>query len=140
VRNHGRNSFAIKASIELQSVVLDAFEKAIEAREAQTAQAERIRALETEVADLKAWGSEKEQYELKPNWTGAVAYMLKPEARDSETPHWLCPNCYTNGKKSFLIPSEAVNPTKSLYKCATCPTEAVMSGKPKWDDPTQNSA
>lgn len=52
-----RDEEAFRAkSIELQGVVLDAFEKAIEAREAHTLQAERIRALETEVADLKAWG------------------------------------------------------------------------------------
>jgi hypothetical protein len=76
-------------SIELQGVVLDAFENAIEAREAYSTQADRIRALEAEVANLKAWDAEKQHYELKPNYMGAVAYMLKPEARGSEPPHWL---------------------------------------------------
>jgi hypothetical protein len=81
-------------SIELQTVVLDAFEKAIEAREAHTLQANRIRALETEVADFKAWDAEKQNYELKTIGHGAVARVLKPDARGTEPPHWFCPNCF----------------------------------------------
>jgi hypothetical protein len=98
-----RDAEAFRAkSIELQSVVLEALEKAIKSREACSAQADRIRALETEVAGLKAWGTEKERYELKPVGRAVVAYMLKPEARGSEPPHWLCPNCYAKGEKAFF--------------------------------------
>src|SRR4051794_8174501 len=81
---------------------LKAMNEAIEAREAHSVQAERIRTLEAEVASLKAWDAAKEPYELKPLGSGAIAYMLKPEARGTEPPHWLCPNCYTQGKKSFF--------------------------------------
>jgi hypothetical protein len=72
-----RDAEAFRAkAIELQGVVLDAFEKAIEAREAYSAQADRIRALEAEVASLKAWDAEKQQYELKPIGQGTVARVL----------------------------------------------------------------
>ena len=75
-----RDAEAFRAkSIELQSVVFDAFEKAIEAREAHTAQAERIRSLEAEVAHLKAWDAEKQNYELKNIGEGSVD--LYAEAR-----------------------------------------------------------
>jgi hypothetical protein len=105
-------------SIELQGVVLQAFKKAIVAREAYSTQAERIRALDAEVADLKACDAEKQKYELKPNYAGAVTYMLKPGARGSEPPHWLCPNCYANGKKSFLLPKTFGNlPTQPYKMC-----------------------
>jgi hypothetical protein len=48
-------------SIELQGVVLETLEKAIEAREEQSDQLERIRALEAEVASLKNWDAEKQK-------------------------------------------------------------------------------
>ena len=57
-----RDAEAFRAkSIELQAVVLDAFEKAIEARETYSTQADRIRELEAEVTDLKTWNAEKQR-------------------------------------------------------------------------------
>jgi hypothetical protein len=129
-----RDAEAFRAkSIELQGVVLEAFEKAIEAREAHSTQAERIRALETEVASLKAWDAEKQNYELKPIGRGAVAYMLKPESRNSEPPHWLCPNCYSKGEKSFLNATGASVGRHQLYKCARCGTQPATDGDPQWE-------
>ena len=61
-------------SIELQSVILESLNKAIEARESYATQLDRVRALEAELARLKAWDAEKEQYELKAIGQGAVAY------------------------------------------------------------------
>jgi hypothetical protein len=116
-------------SIDLQSAILEALDKAIEAREAQTAQFDRIRALEAEVVSLKAWDGEKERYELKPIGNGAVAYMLKRQARGSEPPHWLCPTCFNNGKKSML------QPLLGNSQCATCNSK-VSAGRdnPRWLD------
>lgn len=127
-------SFRTK-SIELRGLILESLDKAIEARETYSAQLDKVRALETEVADLKAWGSEKQNYELKPNWTGAVAYMLKPDARGTEPPHWLCPKCYTGGKKGFLQPANEGNHSNRIYACSECGAKALMNGKPQWDDP-----
>ena len=126
-------SFRAK-SIELQGVVLEAFEKAIEAREAHSAQADRIRALEAEVADLKAWGAEKQDYELKPIGEGAVAYMLKPDKRGAEPPHWLCPNCFSKGQKSFLNPTGAHAGRGWIYKCDNCGAKPSCTHMPVWQD------
>jgi hypothetical protein len=137
-----RDAEAFRAkSIELQETILRALDSGIEAREAYAQQLDAIRALETEVARLKAWDTEKEKYELKPNYMGAVTYMLKPEARGSEPPHWLCPNCYAHGKKSFLLPiGRGTSALHRIHKCSDCKTEALMYGKPKWDDPIQQSS
>ncbi|MGD0419802.1 MAG: hypothetical protein ABSA68_09550 [Xanthobacteraceae bacterium] len=136
-----RDAEAFRAkSIELQSIVLEALNKAIEARESYAAQADRVRALEAEVADLKAWGGEKEKYELKPNFGGGVAYMLKPDARGTEPPHWLCPQCYANGKKGFLLPADHTGGIHRTYTCSECKIGRYMYGKPKWDDMTQQSS
>jgi hypothetical protein len=88
---HDAESFRARA-IEFEGLILDSLTKAVQATEVQATQLDEIRALKAEVAGLKEWGREKERYELKPNWTGAVAYMLKPDARGSEVPYWLCPN------------------------------------------------
>ena len=126
-------------SIELQGIVLDALNKAIEARESYTAQSERVSVLEAEVADLKAWGADKQKYELKPNFGGGVAYMLKPEARGTEPPHWLCPQCYAKSKKGYLQPTDHAGVHRT-YRCSECGMQQYMYGKPKWDDPVQVEA
>jgi hypothetical protein len=121
-------------SIELQSVVLDTFEKAIAAREAQAEQVDRIRALEAEVTSLKSWDAEKQNYELKKSGDSSVAYMLKPNKRGSEPPHWLCPNCFSKGQKSFLNPASTLNVGRGFsFKCGTCSTTSVCYMAPSWD-------
>jgi hypothetical protein len=131
-----RDAEAFRAkSIELQAVVLDAFEKAIEAREAYSVQADRIRALEAEVANLKAWDAQKEQYELKPIGQASMARILKPEARGNEHPHWLCPNCFERGKKSLLHNANKIERGYMMVACNECrlslPANRDVSG---WAD------
>jgi hypothetical protein len=97
-----RDAEAFRAkSIELQGIILETMGQAIEARETYATQVDRIRTLEAEVTDLKAWGGKKDKYELKPNYTGAVAYMLKPDARDAEPPHWLAEIAMRTARKAF---------------------------------------
>jgi hypothetical protein len=136
-----RDEEAFRAkSIEMQQTIMSALDNGIAAREAYTKQLDRVGTLEAEVADLKAWDAEKQKYELKPNYSGAVAYMLKPNARGAEPPHWLCPNCFAKGKKSFLLPTERGSALTRIYKCGDCKAESNMNGKPKWDDPAQNTS
>ena len=129
-----RDAEAFRAkSIELQGLILESLDKAIESREAYSTQLDRIRALETEVTNLKDWNAEKKNYELKPSGEGAVAYMLKPDKRGSEPPHWLCPTCFENGKKSHLQFSAKMSGFGSVYRCAGCDSHVTTkSGDPKW--------
>jgi hypothetical protein len=83
------------AIIELQEQILAA-------QQAQTTLLERIDALEKEAARFEAWDTEKNRYELKDLGYGALAYMLKPDARSSEPPHWVCAHCYEN-RRIFII-------------------------------------
>jgi len=121
-------------SIELQQAIMDALTQGIDAREAYAAQLDRVRALEAEVARLKAWNAEKQDYELKPIGEGSVAYMLKPDKRGSEPPHWLCPNCYTKGKKEMLNPTGAHPGRSWIYKCSGCGAQPACDHMPAWQD------
>jgi hypothetical protein len=121
-------------SIELQAVVLDTLEKAIAAREAQAVQHDRIRSLETEMAGLRNWDAEKQNYELKPCGIGVVAYMLKPGRRGSAPAHWLCPNCFANGRKSFLGSTGVSAGRAWIYRCPTCNAAPACDQAPQWDE------
>jgi hypothetical protein len=77
------------------------------------------RDLEEEMAQLKAWNTEKYRYELKSVGPGAVAYVLKESMRGSEPIHWICANCFQIGKKRFL--SESHSDLHHVYhKCQEC--------------------
>lgn len=116
---------------KLQRVIMEAQDSAIRAREAHSAQIDRVRELEAEVAGLKARDADKHRYELKNIAPGALAYMLKPEARGGEAPHWFCQACYDQGKKSLLQKSPM---SKPIYACTACKTVVQAQGAPTWLD------
>jgi hypothetical protein len=120
---------AIRAKVsEMYGLILDAQVSAIDAREAHTAQVQRIRELEEEIARLKAWGHDKQRYELqKAGRGGAVVYGLKADRREGEPPHWLCANCYQRGEKSFLSVT-AGRYQNAVWECGRCHTNFLVPG------------
>jgi hypothetical protein len=105
--------------IELQRTILEAQGGMFAANEERSALIQRVRDLEKEVTELKAWNTEKENYELKSVYIGAFAYLPKPNLANAEPPHWLCATCYQNGKKSLLQyhGRDAGDHRTSLYRC-----------------------
>jgi hypothetical protein len=124
------------AVIELQEQILSA----------QTAQAtllDRIRDLEKQMANFETWETEKQRYDLKGLGWGAFARMLKPTARGTEPPHWICTNCY--GERRISVIQWGRKPkgaTRNGYFCPACNNEiepspdALAPGTqdPKWLD------
>ncbi len=83
------------AIIELQERILSA----------QSAQAELVESegeLKKRVAQLEAWETEKQRYQLTEIGPAIFCYVLKPDMANGEPIHRLCANCYTDGKKAFL--------------------------------------
>ena len=91
-----------EVKIALQEHILNAQQALAAANEQQSAVAERIRNLEQEIMRLKDWSAEKERYHLQDIYRGAMAYVPKPGMENGEPPHWLCANCFNQGRKSFL--------------------------------------
>jgi hypothetical protein len=122
------NDVAIRngAVIELQ-------EKILTAQQTQAALVERIGELEKEIAAFNKWDSEKEKYELKQiSNVGTVAYMLRSDARDTKPPHWLCTNCYENGKASFIQYYAHIG-IALHFRCSSCSAEYRTNGdRPAW--------
>jgi hypothetical protein len=123
------------------AAVIDLQEKILAAQEAQAETAERIRALEKEVANFKAWKTEKEKYELKNlGRASALAYMLKANARGAEPPHSVCANCYSRRQISIIQYTGQRTAQRPGYICPACKSEVSPSsdvfadGQLRWLD------
>lgn len=118
--------------IEMQQTIINALESGIAAREAQGAQLDRIRALEAEVARLRAWDAEKRRYELKRVGQGTVAYVLKPEARRHAAPNrriGCAQTAFENGQKSFFQ-----HTVRGVSRCVGCDAVVEIFSLDKWLD------
>jgi hypothetical protein len=116
---------------KLQMILGDAIGKFLEAQQAQMAQLEEIAALKAEIKKFTDWETEKQRYELKGVGHGVSAYMLKPEVRGTESPHWLCPTCFESGKKSQFQFSVRAS-IGSVYRCHACKGHVTTDGAPTW--------
>ena len=116
---------------ELRMLLGEAIGKFVEAQQAQLAQLDEITALKAEIKKFTDWEAEKQRYELKSVGRGVSAYMLKPEVRGIENPHWLCPTCFDNGKKSHLQFSVQAS-IGNVYRCNGCDGHITTNEEPKW--------
>jgi hypothetical protein len=122
------------------AAVIELQEKILTTQQSQAAIIERIGDLEKQVADFEAWDTEKERYELKTVGFAAFAYMLKPEARGREPPHFVCTNCYNQRRISIIqhgVPKQGAWPE---FCCPSCRSklspnnESVSDGRIRWLD------
>jgi len=114
--------------IELQGVIMSAQSSAMSAQTDQFALLDRVRKLEKEVADFKAWETEKQRYELKELRPGAFVYSLKEETRNAELPHYICANCYQRGQKSILQQETHMPGLVDLWACQACGKDVIENG------------
>lgn len=115
--------------IELQGLILEAQQGLFAAQEAQASGAQRIAELEQQIVRMKDWEREKQRYQMKSFYPGAVAYCLKPEMADGEPPHRICPACYENGKKGHLQATGEQIRRYGVHRCTSCKTEAVFGNE-----------
>ena len=117
-------------AIELNQLILAAQTELFAANATQTALIDEIRELKDQVVRMKRWEAEKERYELAAPFPGCMVYALKLSMSNGQTPHYLCTNCYQQGKPSILQGKES-RPMKGMgiacasYNCPICGLEAV---------------
>lgn len=114
--------------IELNTEILTAQSSAFAANATQTALLDQIRDLEKKIADLEAWEAEKKRYQLKDVGNGAMAFSLKPGMEESEPPHSICANCYSNGLKSILQKEIRYPGLAHVLACHSCGSDMYLSG------------
>lgn len=92
---------------------------------------QRNRELEDALAKKGGWEAETTRYMLTQVGKSAV-YMLKPEAREGAVPHWLCANCFENGKKAHLQYSSKMSHIGNIYRCPQCKGHVTTHSEPAW--------
>lgn len=89
--------------IALQSAILSAQSSALSANADQAAMAEEIRQLKADLTSAKGWEVERQRYQLFAIRNGGVVQALKKDmALANEPPHYLCTNCFEQGRKCIL--------------------------------------
>jgi hypothetical protein len=94
---------------------------------------DEIRTLKERVAEFETWETEKKRYERKSLGWGAFAYMLKPDARGTEEPHFACTNCYEHGRivtVQFGVPKPGEG---QRWFCPSC-RSTIMPSRNKLSD------
>ncbi|HEX7687579.1 MAG TPA: hypothetical protein VF453_07725 [Burkholderiaceae bacterium] len=113
--------------IELQAAILHAQSSALSANADQAQMAEEIRQLKAQLEKARGWETERQRYALQPIRGGGVLYALKSDqARSGEPAHYLCTNCYEQGRKSIV----SLAADKDGWTAWTCPVckSRVLSG------------
>ena len=87
---------------DLYDLILSAQVSAMEDSVKQSAMIDQIRELKKQIADMKAWDTEKQRYQLANAHASIIVYALKKSMSNGELAHYLCANCYQNGQKSIL--------------------------------------
>ena len=109
-------------SVELGQVIVAAQSATLCAYADQAAMVDEIRALKKEIADVKAWESQKQRYKLVSPATGSLVYTLKESMKGAEPPHWICTKCYEEGRKSILNPHQDAKGF-CQYLCPVCKSQ-----------------
>jgi hypothetical protein len=122
------SSKILENTVELNTKILSAQQALADAQAEQTTLIETIRQLEEEIARLKAWNDgEKQKYELKSLGGGSIAYALKEEAKGTEPMHWICAQCYDDGKRSILQRTGNVGAGRLIpYRCNRCQSTLMV--------------
>lgn len=77
------------------------------------------REAEEELERMKEARADQARYQLATPYTGIPVYALKKEMSNGEAPHYLCANCFQQGKRSFIQHSKNKERWVAL-SCAVC--------------------
>ncbi len=109
--------------VELKGVIIDVQDKLLAMQTNHSEMIKRIDSLERENKHLKSMEAEREKYQLHPVGVGAVVYILKPSVDLGEPAHWLCVNCFDQGRKSILQKRRHDGRGDEVdYSCPNCPS------------------
>lgn len=114
-----------KNAIELQNIIISLQNEMFSMQSEQSKLLQIKYDLEKKLMECENWDKIKSQYELKEVNSGRFVYAPKPDSNLSEPDHWLCTNCFNDGKKSIL------QPKISKTFCPKCKMEIIVFPKKK---------
>lgn len=116
-------AFQLKV-LEFNGQLIDAQTKIPAVNDERSALIERVRDLEGQVSRMKDWEAQKQRYELAAPFPGCMVFALKRSMSSGQTPHYLCANCYQDGKASILQGYASRGMGTAWYQCTACNSQA----------------
>lgn len=117
-----------QAVIDIQRHVLETQRGLTAAEQIHADDLKRIDALEQKIMGMENWKAESQRYELADTGQGSLAYSVKVGMENGEPAHWICPNCYQQGKKSIMKPETLSIGRADLLVCHPCGFDVVTHG------------
>jgi len=119
LKDLAKEALEVRDAAKVRPIISELHGKLIEAHEAHLSLLARIGDLEKEIVKFENWEAEKQRYQLVKLDPGIMMYRLKEGMENGEPPHEICPNCYNNGKKSFLHNIGSGNGL-TRWRCESC--------------------
>jgi hypothetical protein len=117
--------------IEFFNKLADVTNAVLAAQEERATLLDRIRDLEREIERQEDWKAKEQRYELVSLAPNVVARAPKQGMQATETPHYLCANCFAAKKESYLQQT-LHGPYYHRYKCNGCGEElSYDTGAPR---------
>jgi hypothetical protein len=118
----------INDTVVRNGAIIELKENILAAQQAQAALTLQISNLEKEVAELKAWDAEKQNYKLGEVANGIVVYVPNDVVEPAKASHKLCANCFEDGKKSHLQIEIRSPGRATVAVCNRCHAELYITG------------
>ena len=120
----GASKESREAVSQLYGSVLDIQQQLLAAQNRESELLAMCRALEEQIAHARDWQAEATRYVLRSVGGGVVRHHKTSHA-SGDPPHWLCPNCFEEQRKSYLQRDPPTVNGSHVWKCPRCST-AVM--------------
>ena len=112
--------------LALSGRILDIQKELFAAQQREIDLTDEKRGLEDKLRLMNDWNEEKKRYELKLVGDIAIVCTLRPQFQEGDPPHWLCANCFQDGKKSHLEAGiESLHFSQRRWSCPRC-TSGVL--------------
>jgi hypothetical protein len=113
-------------AIELNEKIISAQHSVFAANAAQSALVDEVGSLKAQIVRMENWGTQKQRYKLVTLYPGSFAYALKKAVSEGEPSHYICANCYENGKRSIMQATQKTSAfgAKTCFVCRICGSEA----------------
>jgi hypothetical protein len=133
-----RDGAKIEAAVsEIRSRLLEAQGSVFAANERLQKLQDENHRLHGEIATLRNWDREKDQYELQDLQSGALVYALKPNQTGPD--HSLCPNCFDQSRKSILQKDKLDLGASERLVCFDCDFNVYVRGARMKDHPPHSA-
>ena len=119
---------SLKTEAAVNGALIDIQRYVVEAQQGLSASLTKIDELEKEIVRLEDWSANKARYDLADTGQGSFAFRLKEGVEPPEPAHWICPQCYEDGKKSILKHETLPVGRAETLVCHRCGFDVVTRG------------